>query len=1469
MTRQTLCLNMIVKNEAHIIGQTLENICATLQLDYWVICDTGSTDDTMNIIKTFFLAKGIPGEMYQDSWSDFGHNRTLALQRAYQKTDYLLIFDADDAFHGNLKLPPKIEKDMVHLFFDGRGIRYKRPLILNNQKKWRWKGVLHEFIVAEEEINGELVIDGDYYVESGRLGSRNKDKDKYLKDALLLQRDFEMEEKRDYGLATRYAYYIGQSYRDCPKTPENQDLALKWFQKRIDMGGWPQEVYVSCLEIATIHSDRRNFDEMIKYLSQSHQVDPERYEGMIRLVNYFTGKGCHILSNALYRAHRNYKKPKDKLFTNNSLYDDVMEYCNAISAFYVGDFQSGYQCCKKVITDFGSKNIEPFRLTCTISNMLLYKKLIQSDIEAYDFFKILCNTYQLLFERYPNHTFEPKMVELWELFRDRSMTRFTRYRRIKLKKRPVNILLTFTTCKRLDLFHKTVASMINMWQDINQIDYWFCVDDNSSAEDRSIMRQKYDWINFYFKKHEEKGHLKSMNIIWDKIVEMKPKYWIHMEDDFLFFEEDKYVQKAVNALKELSHLNIKQVLFNRCYGETIADYSIQGTKKATSDIVIHDYDPNTTYGYQNAHYWPHFSFRPSLIDASVILELGNFDTKVQFFEMEYAKKFTNAGYQSAFFNRITNQHIGRLTKDRNGPNNINAYLLNDESQFVLQNLELKNLNAFVLNLPHRKDRKKHMQEVIPFQLEFLPAVYGEFLQHYTPFFSVLKNLKEDNQVVLGELGVKLSCLEFFYKMNDHYKHDTSKNTFLLFEDDVLVGTNVTSIMKVLDEKLPTFQGDMLYVGGQWTKDYGIESECYFSEQRVPKNSPLFEKEETFYRRRVEKISSHEELFYSPIFRAAGSIVFHIRGIRKLLVEIQKNPVYFLETPLDMWYLEMQRKEVVVSYDFFPHPFHQGGFHFVTEEHLCKTDIDRGKRSNFRAPAFQFRFAKHIPFFLEHKSLFENRNVLLVKDPGQGEVVCFLNDLVGEDGKVNFCPNYTSEASKTIIEKNIEELSSDLRIVKVDLSQEGTYDVIVWCEPILSTDILTHLLEMVPSFQGQVFVLNKNENTNAIKNLKTNEPLEIELAPENFCHQITRLNIENIENHFIFEKGLDIIGNDVAFEKGESLRAMLSKVFMKENCIGVNTLGFYKGTLAPLQKSNYFSENDGIYLLKKKYQRKPRVKMLGHFWDSTESIHNEFSQMFSTKVQFELVHQEPIDYFIIINKPHEHDTYDPAKTLVFTMEPEVKDSEHGTHSWGEWSKPDHAKFFHVHDRSHLNLVQWRLKIPFKTLTLPMDETRITDRVASILSWKNYFPGHQYRIRFAKKLDAEGILDVFGKKNFHDLQGYQGELNNDDPSTVLSTYQYYFMTENSEEKNYATEKIWEAILCETLCFYWGCPNLTDYIDERAFVRLDMNDMDASIALIKQAIRENWWKQRLPVLREMKLKILQEYSFEKTIAQLICAT
>ena len=108
-----MCLNMIVKNEAHIITETLTNILK--YIDYWVISDTGSTDGTQDIIKTFFKEKGIDGELVEHEWTNFGHNRTLAFQAAYNKSEYVWVIDADDLIVGDLEIPKNMEMDMYLL----------------------------------------------------------------------------------------------------------------------------------------------------------------------------------------------------------------------------------------------------------------------------------------------------------------------------------------------------------------------------------------------------------------------------------------------------------------------------------------------------------------------------------------------------------------------------------------------------------------------------------------------------------------------------------------------------------------------------------------------------------------------------------------------------------------------------------------------------------------------------------------------------------------------------------------------------------------------------------------------------------------------------------------------------------------------------------------------------------------------------------------------------------------------------------------------------------------------------------------------------------------------------------------------------------------------------------------------------------------------------------------------------------
>ena len=57
----TLCLNMIVKNESKIIERLLSSVLPII--DSYCICDTGSTDNTIEIIENFFKKHNKTGKI--------------------------------------------------------------------------------------------------------------------------------------------------------------------------------------------------------------------------------------------------------------------------------------------------------------------------------------------------------------------------------------------------------------------------------------------------------------------------------------------------------------------------------------------------------------------------------------------------------------------------------------------------------------------------------------------------------------------------------------------------------------------------------------------------------------------------------------------------------------------------------------------------------------------------------------------------------------------------------------------------------------------------------------------------------------------------------------------------------------------------------------------------------------------------------------------------------------------------------------------------------------------------------------------------------------------------------------------------------------------------------------------------------------------------------------------------------------
>ena len=269
------------------------------------------------------------------------------------------------------------------------------------------------------------------------------------------------------------------------------------------------------------------------------------------------------------------------------------------------------------------------------------------------------------------------------------------------------------------------------------------------------------------------------------------------------------------------------------------------------------------------------------------------------------------------------------------------------------------------------------------------------------------------------------------------------------------------------------------------------------------------------------------------------------------------------------------------------------------------------------------------------------------------------------------------------------------------------------------------------------------------------------------------------------------------------------------------------------------------------------------WCSSQQLIDTWNKMsednnYSWK-NIQIVANEPCDYYCIINKPPPDVTYDPSRTIIFRMEPHMEKDQR---QWGDFTKPDSTKFKFVgYHNTQYNNNEWHLSQTYKQLS--SNETTIQKNLelnhvlTTILSDKYKDPGHIKRVDFIKFIESKTEVHVFGSNKFL-WKNYKGSLPYHNKDESLFPYKYSFNVENHSIKNYYTEKLIDGILAETLVFYSGCFNVRDYIDERAFVYLELSNFEHDYQIIKKAIEEDWYSQRLPYIKEAKQKILNELQF-----------
>jgi len=421
--KKTICLNMIVKNEERIIVDTLTKLLKKIQWDYWVICDTGSTDKTREVIVDFFQSVNIPGEMISHEWKDFGYNRTEALKCAFNKTDYILIFDADDEICLDFKLPENLHMDAYNFQFGNHTDynSYTRSLLVNNRKKWKFVGVLHEVIVPDGFSNTTEIINGDYFVVSGRCGDRNTNNpDKYLKDAKVLEKAYyEMLEIKD-GLYQRYAFYCANSYFDYG----DYENAIKWYKITLTHDNWWQEKYMCCYKIFKSYENLGQKETGFYYCVKSVCYDNERAECLLPLIvhyccenmnevaySYYTLIQKYVENNLINETHN--KQNNHKLFIDNSILNFHLPYYMVIVSEKTKHYDTGIRMLEIIFTT-KQKYMSDFHVSCLLFNMQFFiDKIPQEKLQE---FIDKLKEYVSFLEENGNKVYEYSFMNIYEKY---------------------------------------------------------------------------------------------------------------------------------------------------------------------------------------------------------------------------------------------------------------------------------------------------------------------------------------------------------------------------------------------------------------------------------------------------------------------------------------------------------------------------------------------------------------------------------------------------------------------------------------------------------------------------------------------------------------------------------------------------------------------------------------------------------------------------------------------------------------------------------------------------------------------------------------------------------------------------------------------------------------------------------------------------------------------------------------------
>ena len=148
----------------------------------------------------------------------------------------------------------------------------------------------------------------------------------------------------------------------------------------------------------------------------------------------------------------------------------------------------------------------------------------------------------------------------------------------------------------------------------------------------------------------------------------------------------------------------------------------------------------------------------------------------------------------------------------------------------------------------------------------------------------------------------------------------------------------------------------------------------------------------------------------------------------------------------------------------------------------------------------------------------------------------------------------------------------------------------------------------------------------------------------------------------------------------------------------------------------------------------------------------------------------------------------------------------------------------------------------------------EMLSIIASARAFLEGHRMRhdlISWMKETACDASIMGRGYRPF------------DNKSDGHAPYRYSVVIENVRERGYFTEKLIDALLCETVPIYVGAPDIADFFDARGMILCDtLDDLKRAVADLSQADYES----RLDFVKQNRITASRYADHEKRAAAIV---